>query len=45
MALIDIGLGSESWMLDDVSEDESLVLEIQRRLKVWNYDPGTPDAD
>lgn len=45
MALIDIGLGAESWMLDDVSEDESLVLEIQRRLKVWNYDPGTPDAD
>ena len=45
MALIDIGLGSEAWTLDDVSEDEALVLEIQRRLKVWNYDPGTPDAD
>ena len=45
MALIDIGLGSEAWTLDDVSEDELLVLEIQRRLKVWNYDPGTPDAD
>ncbi len=45
MALIDIGLGSEDWTLDDVSEDELLVLEIQRRLKVWNYDPGTPDAD
>ena len=45
MALIDIGLGSENWTLDDVSEDEALVLEIQRRLKVWNYDPGTPDAD
>ena len=45
MALIDIGLGSEAWRLDDVIEDETLVLEIQRRLKVWNYDPGTPDAD
>ena len=45
MALIDIGLGSEDWTLDDVIEDETLVLEIQRRLKVWNYDPGTPDAD
>jgi peptidoglycan hydrolase-like protein with peptidoglycan-binding domain len=45
MTLINIGLNSDSWTIGDVSDDVSLTLEIQRRLKVWGYDVGTPDGD
>ena len=45
MTLINIGLNSDSWTIDDVSDDVRLTLEIQRRLKVWGYDVGTPDGD
>ena len=45
MTLINIGLNSDSWTIDDVSYDVPLTLEIQRRLKAWGYDVGTPDGD
>ncbi len=45
MTLINIGLNSDSWTIGDVSDDVPLTLEIQRRLKAWGYDVGTPDGD
>ena len=45
MTLINIGLNSGSWTIDDVSDDVPLTLEIQRRLKAWGYNVGTPDGD
>ena len=45
MTLINIGLNSDSWTIDDVSDDVPLTIEIQRRLKAWGYDVGTPDGD
>ncbi len=45
MTLTTIGLNSESWTFDEVSDDVPLALEIQRRLKAWGQDVGTPDGD
>jgi peptidoglycan hydrolase-like protein with peptidoglycan-binding domain len=45
MTLINIGLNSDTWTIGDVSDDVPLTLEIQRRLKAWGYDVGTPDGD
>ena len=45
MTLINIGLNSASWTIDDVSDDVPLTLEIQRRLKAWGYEVGILDGD
>ncbi len=45
MTLINIGINSDTWTIGDVSDDVPLTLEIQRRLKAWGYDVGTPDGD
>lgn len=45
MTLLNIGLNSDSWTIEDVSDDVPLTLEIQRRLKAWGYNVGTPDGD
>jgi peptidoglycan hydrolase-like protein with peptidoglycan-binding domain len=45
MTLINIGLNLASWTIEDVSDDVPLTLEVQRRLKAWGYDVGTPDGD
>ena len=45
MTLINIGLNSDSWTIEEVSDDVPLALEVQRRLKAWGYDVGTPDGD
>ena len=45
MTLINIGLNSDSLTMEDVSDDVPLALEVQRRLKAWGYDVGTPDGD
>lgn len=45
MTLINIGLNSASWTIEDVSDDVALTLEVQRRLNAWGYNVGTPDGD
>ncbi len=45
MTLTNIGLNSASWTIENVSDDVPLTLELQRRLKAWGYDVGTPDGD
>jgi peptidoglycan hydrolase-like protein with peptidoglycan-binding domain len=45
MTLTTIGLNSESWTFDEISDEVPLALEIQRRLKAWGQDVGTPDGD
>ncbi len=45
MTLTTIGLNSDSWTFDEISDEVPLALEIQRRLKAWGYDVGTPDGD
>ena len=43
--LRDVGAQLIIWPIANVIDNVPLALEIQRRLKIWNYNVGTPDGD
>ena len=43
--LRDVGAQLITWPIINVIDNVPLALDIQRRLKIWNYNVGTPDGD
>jgi peptidoglycan hydrolase-like protein with peptidoglycan-binding domain len=43
--LRDVGAQLINWPIANLVDNTPLALEIQRRLRIWNYNLGTPDGD
>jgi len=43
--LRDVGAQLINWPIANLVDNTPLALEIQRRLRIWNYNVGTPDGD